>query len=103
MTRILICGINGFLGSAMGRYAYGLKARPSVHGLARQATNHGDATVWNGNLNHRKSVETILRKVQPDIIFQFAGGRLNNDQKTFEANFTTTKTLLETVHALKNI
>ena len=98
--KILICGINGYLGAAMARYLRRLRNGPIVYGIARRASKYGNAAIFACDLNQTSRLKNILRDIRPDIIFHFAGGRLGDDRKTFDANFTTTKNLLETLKRL---
>lgn len=59
-----------------------------------------DVPVETCDLRRTKNLNSILSVVKPAIIFHFAGGRLSDDQATLEANFTTTKDLLDAVKAL---
>ncbi|MBI4309707.1 MAG: NAD-dependent epimerase/dehydratase family protein [Candidatus Omnitrophica bacterium] len=97
---ILICGIHGFLGRAMGDYARRVKGKHFVYGLARKKAGPGNARIIECDLNQSGRLRKVLRDIKPDIIFHLAGGRCGGGQETFDANFTSTKNLLETIHGL---
>lgn len=99
--KILITGIHGFLGSALSRYLCRTKKQFSVYGLTRKKSSLQSSGIIECDLNQTSQLQKILFKLKPDIIFHCAGGRYSDEQKTFEANFTATKNLLETVKELK--
>ena len=75
--RVLITGITGFAGSYL---ADALKNDPSVmlFGVARQPANllpelHGQVHCFMGDLLSTEFVQTVLREVQPEVVYHLAG------------------------------
>ncbi len=99
--KILITGIHGFLGSALSRYLCHTKKQLSVYGFTRKKSSLESSGIIECDLNQTSQLQKILFELKPDIIFHCVGGRYSDEQKTFEANFTATKNLLETVKELK--
>ena len=95
--KILILGINGFLGSAMDRYLRGLRGPLRIYGLSRRSSAAAEQNIHVCDLNDGLRLRQILGDVRPDVIFHFAGGRFPDDQKMFESNFNTTRNLLESL------
>ncbi len=90
---ILITGVRGFLGSSLREFLNGHQDAFKVYGISRDRCD----------LTRTGPLKSILRRVKPAYIFHFAGGRLSGDQQTFDANFITTKNLLETVKELNAV
>ena len=86
---VLITGARGFLGAALLDFLRGEKT-VAVRGIGRDVCD----------LRRPGAVKDILQKARPAYIFHFAGGRLADDQDTFNANFITTKNVLEAVQGL---
>ena len=97
---ILITGVRGFLGSAMINYLNRSQNVYEVYGLARHSSSKM-AHIIKCDLLNAKAVRTVIENLKPAYIFHFAGGRLSDDRATLEANFETTKNVLDAVMALK--
>ncbi len=93
--KVLILGVNGFLGSTMDKYARGLRGPVRVYGLSRRPLPGQRQDTYACDLNDMPRLKRVLGEIRPDIIFHFAGGRFPDEEKMFEANFNTTRNLLE--------
>ena len=99
--RILITGVDGFIGRAIWRYIKKRQPNFSVSGLDVK-NNQVDKNIFTCNLNHQRKLKSILTFINPDCIFHFAGGRMANAKELLESNFLTTKYLLDTIGKIQN-
>jgi GDP-4-dehydro-6-deoxy-D-mannose reductase len=94
--RVLITGVNGFIGGSLWRFLSKQRLKLEVFGL-----DVGPVASCNKifvcDLNHKKNFLKVLSSVKPDVIFHAAGGRMSDKGEVFKANFLTTKSLLETI------
>ena len=79
----------------MDRYLRGLRGPLQIYGLSRRWSAVAEQNIYVCDLNDGLRLRQILGEARPDVIFHFAGGRFPDDQKMFEANFNTTRNLLE--------
>ncbi len=92
--KVMITGVNGFLGSAIAQWLRSRYTDITLHGLARRPITNASFPIEICNLQDQGQLEIILNQCRPDIIFHFAGGRYPSDEDTFNANVQTTKVLL---------
>ena len=92
---ILITGVRGFLGSALWHFLTKNQNAFRVCGLARRRSQAGN--IFTCDLIHQAPLKSILARIKPAYIFNFAGGRLGDDRRTMDANFETTNILLNAV------
>ena len=92
MTRVLITGISGFIGSHLA--ARLLKERSEVYGLTRRVANRNlemlseilpDVTLVSGDISDYVSARNAVRTVNPDVIFHLAA--LSPVRDSFERPF----------------
>jgi len=95
MKKILITGANGFIGRALWDYIEKKRRQVSVFGTDVIAHQETDVIIC--DLLKQKRVRALLREVQPDTIFHFAGGRPGRGRDALEANFQTTVELFNAV------
>jgi len=97
--RILITGVNGFIGSSLWRFINKNGFKVDVYGVARKsARKHKNIFIC--SLTDRKKVYKILSKIKPNYIFHFAGGRIKDRVKLYENNFLTTQILFESINKI---
>jgi len=84
---ILITGAHGFLGASLWSFLTKNQKVFKVYGIARKQCD----------LIKPGALRPILRQTKPAYIFHFAGGRTDDDRRMLEANFETTKNLLDAV------
>lgn len=99
--RILITGVNGFLGKALWRYLHKKEKNFEIFGLAPQI-HFSSGRVLHGDLNYPGEIKLALRKVYPDCILHFAGGRSSNEKEEVRLNCGLTKNLFEAIKAIPN-
>lgn len=99
--RILITGVNGFLGKALWQYLKKYYPGLRVYGLARKPGSH-DCNFFICDLKHKNRIEPILTAIEPDYVFHCAGGRMAKRKELWEANVLTTKCLLEAILNMKS-
>lgn len=101
--KVIITGINGFLGINFLRFLQESEPSAKIFGLGRNLAGQKKDNISAiecdiTNENHTKS---IISEIKPDYIFHFAGIGNNNDwKKLFDSNVNTTISLLESI---KNI
>lgn len=99
--RILITGVNGFLGKALWQYLRKYYPGLRIYGLARKPGPY-DRNVFICDLKRKNRIEPILAAIGPDYVFHCAGGRMVKRKALWEANVLTTKCLLEAVQKMKS-
>lgn len=99
--RILITGVNGFLGKALWQYLKRYYPGLRVYGLVRDPGPH-DRNFFICDLKHKNRIEPILTAIEPDYVFHCAGGRMAKRKELWEANVLTTKCLLEAIQKMKS-
>ncbi len=90
--RILITGINGFIGSALQKFILAKRLPFEVVGKK----------VIRCDFTHQSKLFDILVSVNPDYIFHLAGGRKGNVHEIMQSNVQTSRVLFESVLKLKN-
>lgn len=70
MTKILITGISGFVGSSLAEYALAQNLPVSGFDLRRGSL---EAEYHQGEITDRPALEDVLEKTKPGVIFHLAG------------------------------
>lgn len=97
---ILITGVSGFIGHALWEY---LKAQHlSVYGIDVQLQRSSPSLLV-CDLNNSIQLKEVLVRIKPEYIFHLAGGRPQDEDLLWEANFIPTKRLLDAIGQIKNI
>ena len=94
--RILIVGIHGFLGNALGQFFKRKNREYTVYGIALRPQKN-ERNVFSCDLNHSRPLEKILLRVKPGYIFNLAGGMAPTPKKLLSSNFYATLSLLEAI------
>jgi len=96
--RILIIGVNGFIGRSLWKF---LSKRKEflLFGLDLKM-DHKKNNFFLCDVMNKKQLQVILAKVKPDYIFQLAGGRLDKKNKMISANIETTKQILNSIQTI---
>ncbi|MBP9855309.1 MAG: NAD-dependent epimerase/dehydratase family protein [Candidatus Omnitrophica bacterium] len=98
--KVLITGVNGFIGQALWQYLRKYKKSIDVYGIARaKKSNHPNISVL--DVLNPKKLEFYLNHLSPDYIFHLAGGRMNDFNTLVQSNIGTTKVLLTTLQRIK--
>lgn len=100
--KVLITGVNGFIGQAFWRYLKKRRLSFDVFGLDAKLGSI-DKNIFICNLSQQQKLKSILSKIAPNYIFHFAGGRMTSKRKVYESNFLATKYLLETIQKIPTI
>ncbi len=105
MSKCLITGCGGFIGSYLAEYL--LQRDAAVYGIVHRDTKNldhikGRVTLFSGDIQDKDRVEAIVTEVKPDVIFHLAAqSRVEpsqqNPEKTFSINTLGTLSLLEAV------
>ena len=91
--RVLITGINGFVGAHLERCL--LERGFQVCGFDQHSKNHFE-NVYTGNITDHKVLLTALGKSQPDIIFHLAGTiKSTQPELLYQTNFLGTIALFD--------
>lgn len=110
--KVLITGINGFVGSHLSDLILSHHNEYEVHGITKkdsdlQNIKHSinKINMHYSDLNDSKSLETIMRLVRPTKIFHLAGqsnvmNSFQNPTETFHINVLGTLNLLEAVRKI---
>lgn len=113
IKKVLITGITGFVGSHLADYILNNHPEVEIFGLARWRSPRDNIkhildkiTLCFGDLLDRSSLESILAKHRPDVIFHLAAQSYVDFSfispiATLESNIIGTANLLETVKGLK--
>lgn len=113
IKKVLITGITGFVGSHLVDYIFNNHPEVEIFGLARWRSPKDNIkhifdkiTLCFGDLLDRSSLETILTKYRPDVIFHLAAQSYVDFSfispiTTLETNIIGTANLLEAIKGLK--
>jgi len=97
--KVLITGVNGFLGFALWQYLNTKYSRVKVFGIDIKP-RLSSRSIFLCNLNNQKQVVDLLSSIRPDTIFHLAGGRNNSNKRLLTDNVLSTRSLLESVKTL---
>lgn len=98
--KILITGINGFVGSNFLQILMQNSPGAQVYGIDRAFRTTEHFTPVECDLTDREKIKSVLSEITPDYIFHFAGIAYANDWDTlFSANVKSTINLLESARA----
>lgn len=96
MTRALITGSSGFVGSHLTRNL--LAQNWQVAGFDLSPANNSLEHFFQGELPNKQAITHAIHEFKPDVIFHLAGLiKSNEPQDLYTANVQATVTLLETV------
>ncbi|MCE8429293.1 MAG: GDP-mannose 4,6-dehydratase [Candidatus Methanoperedens sp.] len=96
--KILITGINGFVGRNFLNFLLEKKPNAEVYGIDRSFNTAKHFTHVECDLTKKEKVKCVLSEISPDYIFHFAGTAYADGWKSlFSANVKTTLNLLESV------
>lgn len=99
--RILITGINGFVGRNFLHVLLEKSPNAEVYGIDRSFNTAEHFTPVECDLNQREKVKSVISGISPHYIFHFAGTAYANDWETlFSANVKSTLNLLESAREL---
>jgi len=99
--KVLITGVNGFLGSALWKYLKAKRSSFEVFGIDRNKLwpSHQISVC---DLNNQKKFSNFISRIKPDYIFHLTGGQINVERNLLKTNILATKSLLETVTGINN-
>jgi len=100
--RILIIGIQGFLGNALRLFLKKRYPQHQLYGISRRIS-HPNSRNISCDLNHTQKLKRILAQIDPDYIFNLSGGRLEDQKHLLSSNFFATISLLNAVEELDYI
>ena len=109
--RVLITGIAGSGGSYLAEHILTKDKKTKIFGIARNLNkfnikNLKKVKIYNGDLSNFKRLKSLLKKINPDVIFHLASVtdvRLSFDKpkEVIENNNQITLNLLEAIRVLK--
>lgn len=99
--KVLITGVNGFLGSSLWEYLKAKKSSYKVFGIDRRKSLSSHQ-VFTCNLNNKKEASKIISKVRPEYIFHLAGGRVNVEKDLIRNNVLATRSFFEAIIGIDN-
>jgi len=98
--KVLITGVNGFLGSSLSKYVKAKQPSVKVFGVDLLRAKLSSRTVT-CDLADQKKVSKLISRIRPDHIFHLVGGRIDNEPDFLKANIMTTRSLLEAVSGIR--
>lgn len=99
--KVLITGVNGFLGRALWQYLKRQKTGLRVYGLDKTAGG-GARNIVVCDLSEENKLRSILVAIRPDFIFHMAGGRMAGRKQLFASNCGSTQCLLDTLQGIRD-
>lgn len=99
--KVLITGVNGFLGKALWGYFKAKQSSFKIFGIDRTKLL-SSRRLFSCDLNNTKEVLKIISHVQPDHIFHLAGGQVNVENDLLRSNVLATRSLLEAVNSVSH-
>ena len=94
--KVLIAGVNGFLGKALREYFKTKQSSFEVFGIDR-CEPLPSRQVFSCNLNNKKEVSKIISHLKPDYIFHLASGRAHVKKDLVKNNVLATRSLFEAI------
>lgn len=102
--KIIITGINGFVGKNFLRVLKQLSPDSEVYGVDRKFSEAKNFIPIKCDLVDKDQVRSIISEISPDYIFNFAGTAYDKDwNNLFKGNVKSTLPLLESVLELNSI
>tara|TARA_R100001530_G_scaffold1886_1_gene3255 strand:- start:27698 stop:28744 length:1047 start_codon:yes stop_codon:yes gene_type:complete len=113
--RVLLTGITGFVGSHLAEYILSLEEKHKVYGLCRWRSPRDnlkncikEVRLLEGDLLDFSSLERVLEKSKPDIVFHLAAQSyvqtsFTSPLDTINRNVIGTVNLLEAIRSVKDI
>jgi len=99
--KILITGVNGFLGKALWEYIKAKQFSFEVFGVDH-AKLLSSRRLFLCDVSDKKDVLKIIYYIRPDYIFHLSGGRMNAEKELLRNNILATRVLLEVVNSVSN-
>ncbi len=93
--RILITGVNGFIGRSLWQHVR--KSHRSVEVFGIDQHGESDDHIQILSLTDKSRLKVYIAEIAPQIIFHCAGGRMKNRTQLRTSNITTTKNLLASI------
>jgi len=100
--RILITGVNGFIGSALRRFIRDRNLNFDVFGIDLVKPAQADKQIFVCDLNNHRKLRRILSKIRPEYIFHLTGGRISGKKKLLQSNLSISQLLFETIKKIPN-
>lgn len=104
MEKILITGINGFIGQNLVDYILQTQKNVLVFGCDNKKTKakNGELKVFRVNIRNKKQISALISKIKPDIIFHLSAVSSARDcekdsKKCIETNVYGTNNILKAV------
>jgi GDP-4-dehydro-6-deoxy-D-mannose reductase len=94
--KILITGINGFVGKALVEFIDKIESEAEVYGIDIQ-TFSAIKNYQTCDITDFKLVEETIKRIKPDKIFHLAGLNTNNYEKAYAVNVKATQNILECI------
>src|SRR5689334_25192343 len=98
--KILVTGSSGFIGTALWSFLHRQKGAFKLFGMTGGSSHMSADHIYGCRLSDTIKLREILASIRPDCIIHLAGGRMADDEATFEANFLGTKNLFESLRLL---
>ncbi|GAG18192.1 unnamed protein product, partial [marine sediment metagenome] len=103
MKKVLITGISGFMGNSLKNFIERSLPSYEVYGIDI-SLSRPTGRYFRGDINNRKFLRKIIKKIGPQYIFHLAGLTKAKDlSRLITANTLTTHSLLDSMLALKNL
>jgi len=100
--RILITGVNGFIGGALRRFIRDRNLNFEVFGIDLLKPAQADQQIFVCDLNNHRKLQRILSKIRPEYIFHLTGGRIVGKKKLLQSNLLISQVLFETIKKVPN-
>lgn len=98
MTRVLITGIAGFVGTHLVRYLLANGDRLSGFDRIRPASLPLEIGFYPGDIRDRDAVKQVMLEVRPDIVYHLAGAlKATNPEELYTVNVLGTVALFEAI------
>lgn len=102
--KIIITGINGFVGKNYLKVLKELSPGSEVFGLDRKFSEPENFIAIECDLLDKEKIKSIISEISPDYIFHFAGTAYDNDwNNLYSGNVKTTLSLLESIDELNSM
>ncbi len=99
--KIIITGINGFVGRNFLKFLTELSPDAEVYGIDRKFNEANNFTPIKCDLTDKDEVKPVISDISPDYIFHFAGIAYDKDwNNLFNGNVKSTMSLLESISEL---